>query len=314
MENEIKVAAPEKPKSFLELIDEIKERAQKDRNKRPFDLDKLVRSTIEKRPLSYSSLKQFYKSPRHYIEYITGEKTPPTPAMVLGNVLDCMLLTPQDFEDTYNVMPVFLHDGRTKAGKEERAAAAIAGQGKISITDEMYRTSLGMLKSLYNDNDAMQYIEHIKYAQSTIIWTDPKTKLKSISKLDAQGNIEEPNEFIMDLKSAADAEEGAFIRQAHNLDYHLQAGGYTLAVKRKFFRFPDYINIVVESKAPYAVNVFKATSEYLETSQEMYEFLLLAFDMCLKENLWHMGHSFWRLGTPYFQMKLPGYFKSKLGQ
>lgn len=313
MENEIKVAEQEKPQSFLELITEIKERATVEREQRPELLNELVKETIKTRPLSYSSLKQFYKSPQHYIEYISGVRTPPTPAMVLGNVLDCMLLTPKEFEETYAVAPRWQHDRRTKLGKAERANFYESAGNKIVIDSDMYDTSLKMLESLLKDDDAMSYLENVKYTQSSIIWQDPKTKLKSISKLDAQGNIEESDEFILDLKTAADAEESAFIRQAHNLGYHLQSGGYTLAVKRKFFRFPNYINVVVESKPPYAVNVFKATSQYLETSQEMYEYLLLAFNMCLKENLWHMGHAFWRLGSPYFQMKLPGYFKSKLG-
>jgi len=303
----------EKAKSFIELIDEMKARVKKDKVEQPDLLNELVKSTIKDRPLSYSSLKQFSKSPQHYIDYITKVRTPPTPAMFLGSLLDVMLLSPKDFEETYFISPIFKHDGRTKLGKEERAKAREDAGDKICIDWDTYQTGLKMLESLYRDSDAMHYIDRIQYSQSSIIWTDPNTKLKSISKLDAEGDKGEVTDFIMDLKSATDAEESKFIRDAHNFGYHIQAGGYTLAMKRKFFRFPDYINVVVESKPPYAVNVFKGSNKYIETSQNEYEYLLLAFNMCLKENLWHLGHSFWRLGTPYYQMNLPGHFKTKLG-
>ena len=42
--------------------------------------------TLKERPLSYSSLKEFAKSPRHYVEYLRREKKP-TAAMAFGSLV-----------------------------------------------------------------------------------------------------------------------------------------------------------------------------------------------------------------------------------
>ena len=42
----------------------------------------ITREMLEDRPLSFSSLKEFAKSPKHYMDYISRPKTPPTDAKI----------------------------------------------------------------------------------------------------------------------------------------------------------------------------------------------------------------------------------------
>jgi exodeoxyribonuclease VIII len=74
---------------------------------------------LNQRPLSYSSLKAFSISPKHFINYRNKPKET-TPALTYGQALHCMLLEPQEFNDTFTIMPSV--DKRTKEGKEIFAA------------------------------------------------------------------------------------------------------------------------------------------------------------------------------------------------
>lgn len=298
--------------TIVQELKEMRSNAQKDQDDLRARLDLLVRDTLKTRPLSYSSLKQFQKSPQHYIEYILKKRTA-TDAMYLGNLFDCILLTPERFEETYHVYKKI--DGRTKAGKEQKLEIQdIWDSGKVCVSEDMYYTAKKMVTSVLMDDDAMYYIDKFKYTQSKIEWTHKPTGLKSIGYYDGESDKEDKDYFIADIKSAADASEWKFIKQAHDLGYHIQAGGYTMGAKIKYFKFPDFVNIVVESSAPYGVNVLRATKEYLELAQNEYEQSLVAFKYCLDNNLWHKSYSFIRFDSlRYAQLTLPSYFKPKFG-
>lgn len=273
--------------------------------------DQIVRDSLAKRPLSYSAMKSFQKSPSHFLEYITKPRTPATPAMIQGSIFDVMLLTPKDFDDKYHIMPKI--DKRTKAGKEEYANQLDQAGDKFCITEEQFETSINMLESITKNKDAMYYINKFKFNQTKLEWTDHQTKLKCIGYTDGESDIEDQDYFMADIKSAASAEEDEFIRAAHKFGYHLQTGAYTSAAKQRYFKFPDFIHIVIESSAPYGVNVFRSSSEYIEQAQEEWHQTLIAFKYCLDNNLWHMSYDFHRLGLSYFAMNLPGYYRPKFG-
>lgn len=69
--------------------------------------------------LSFSRLKALQHSPRKLKNYLTTEKAL-TPAMVEGQLLDCVLFTPEQFESEFIVLPEGI-DRRTKEGKEKFA-------------------------------------------------------------------------------------------------------------------------------------------------------------------------------------------------
>jgi hypothetical protein len=64
--------------------------------------------------LSYSSLREFAISPRHFLRYKLRQKEQ-TPAMVFGSLVDCMILTEDQVEARFAVAPDV--DRRTKDGK-----------------------------------------------------------------------------------------------------------------------------------------------------------------------------------------------------
>jgi len=71
--------------------------------------------TLRERPLSYSSIKEFAKSPKHYVYYVHN-RSAPSKAMDLGTLIHALLMYPQKTAEMFAIYPDV--DRRTKVGKE----------------------------------------------------------------------------------------------------------------------------------------------------------------------------------------------------
>lgn len=128
----------EEQRSKTPILDQIT--GYKDnRDERRLPLEITVDWINENRPLSQSSLKQFMKSPQHYMEYITEDKPDMKPAWVIGNLVDMMLLTPKGIDDRVAVSPTF--NLRTNQGKADKIAFIEANKGKLVVNQEQMNTA-----------------------------------------------------------------------------------------------------------------------------------------------------------------------------
>ncbi len=93
----------------------------------------ITQEFLSQRPLSYSSIKEFAKSPAHYIQYINSKKEP-SKEMNLGSLLHCMLLYSQQFTEMFAVAPDV--DRRTKDGKAAWEQFVADAGDKIVVTGE----------------------------------------------------------------------------------------------------------------------------------------------------------------------------------
>lgn len=292
------------PKKFLDQIEEFKNQALVSR------LDITVDFINNVRPVSYSSLKHFRSSPAHYVEYLLSEKKD-TEATMLGKVVHMMILQPERVDEDVFIMPEL--NLRTNADKATKARLLEENKGKLLITKDTYLLAIEITKSVYRDKDAMYYINRLIRTEFRLEWTDPETKLKSVGYVDGASDPDDTDFFILDLKTTNDAEKDSFIRSAANFEYHLQCGGYMLGYKRRYFAFPDFIWIVVETSAPYGVNVFRADPKYIQEAQEEYQNTLLAFKYCMDNNEFHKTYDFHRFNLAYNRMELPKYVKKVFG-
>ncbi|MFM7100146.1 MAG: PD-(D/E)XK nuclease-like domain-containing protein, partial [Verrucomicrobiota bacterium] len=95
--------------------------------------------------------------------------------------------------------------------------------------------------------------------------------------------------FLVDVKVTHDVTERGFIRNAYDSGYHLQAALYldvwnTLCGDtdlKEGFKF-----VTVESRRPWAVNVFDATPEFLDRGRRDYLNALATFARCQRDNHW----------------------------
>lgn len=260
---------------------------------------KLTMEYLQKRPLSYSAMKFFQKSPKHYIHYITTPRKDPTPEMMLGSVVDCLLWTPDEFDKSYCVLPDL--DRRTTKGKEEyKNILANSGSKKI-ISDYVERLAKVVVKELKNNEHVMRVLNKVTQAQKTVKWTDEETGLPLIAIYDGSGD-----KIIAELKTAKSAEPTQFAKDAYGLDYPLQCGMYMQGSNAKSFYY-----IVAEKEEPYGISVLKASDEYIEYGKKRLRFLLNEFKYCLDNNLFDRGYDY-RYTNGYDYIELPPLAKPKI--
>ena len=244
---------------------------------------------LQGRPLSYSSLKQFQKSPRHYLHYVSqprgeGQKSD---EMLLGNVFEDMLLEPDIVEGKYGFCPPL--NKSTKEGKAKYQQVVDENPGKTIVRYNMKQAAEDMVAAVMACPQAMELINEGGTVQRTITWTDRKTGLPVVAKIDLEGS---GRSFILDLKSASDASPKAFARQCLNLDYTLQTGTYRTAYKHNFFEFPPFFNIAVEYKPPYCVAAYRTTDDYLKYGEKQFQQLMDRFKYCMSHDKFNESYHF----------------------
>ena len=200
--------------------------------------------------LSYSALKQFAKSPNHYLQYVQREFVE-TPAMVLGSALHCLVLEPEKWSERYITAPKF--DRRTKAGKEQAEAWELAADGKTNITADQEQAAMAMCSAILSHPKATYVLRSLMYEMPVAGHIDGIEFRGIVDAMDG--------EKVVDLKTTADASPDGFRKAASNFDYHLQAAIYRRITGRK-----QYYWVVVETGAPYNVAVYKPTNESLEAA------------------------------------------------
>lgn len=266
---------------------------------------------LKTRPLSPSSLKAFRKSPRHYLMYL-NKTFVQSDAMKLGSLIDCLALEPESFKKRYLVINS-KPNMRSNAGKEEWemfASEAMLNKQSI-ITQEDLDTAQRSVESLYSYKVSRELLEAKKNVQGEIRWTDKKTGLPILGRIDFESEAW-GNKFIVDLKSARDADPDVFNRQAYDFDYHFQAGGYLEGYHKKRFQFPSFIFLAVETSEPFNVSVNFCEQKYTEQGKVEFRGTLMAFRYCMDHNLFDSGYEFRLMGLgEYFPMRLPSYYKPK---
>jgi len=266
-----------------------------------------IREMLDGRPLSYSSLKEFAKSPLHYVHYLTAPRKD-TDAFILGDVVDVLLLTPDEYEKRFFVTPKL--DMRKAKNKKIMKELVIKNEGKRWITEDVKLQADRMVASARNNSVVQKILPHLTAFQITLRWKHKQTKLPCIGKVDAEGEI-----LFAELKTAISAQPDDYSRSAFNFDYPLQLGMYATGYKFSKFKFPDPYYIVIEKTEPYAVCVFRPTEDYIKYGINLYNKLMMKFNYCLEKDLFHEGYEFNGIvGSGYHHLDLPGYAKYKLNQ
>lgn len=213
--------------------------------------------------LSYSSLKQFKKSPQHFL-YYKEQKFEPTESMILGQAFDCKVLEPETFDKRFAIMPNV--DGRTKEGRAVKEQFISESEGKTILKSDQLAQIEEMEKSLNNSLVAVNTLRYDGNVQSKIEWKD--------QGLDFIGYIDKDcGEYLIDVKSCQDASPEGFMRAAYNLDYSLQAYMYLKGQGQA----DQFVYVCVETKPPYAVAVYKASDDFIEYGKQTYERLVNEF-------------------------------------
>lgn len=283
----------------LELLPPIMEVVKDDRSEFIKDLIEKIRSGESK--LSYSSLSQFKKSPRNFIDYKLGKKDQ-TDAMKLGKLVHCLILTPELFEDHYFVFDdtdkvVEIGGGNpraTKVYKEWKAEQLEAVGEKEAISKGEYDQAKLMADAVLNNSASKPLLAKCPKRETPM--TFEMNGLNIVCFLDAHGH-----ECILDIKICQDADPNKFQRTIMNDGYYLQGGVYEHAMGELL---PYYIIAVDRSGG---VSVHLLMDGLLEYGMNELERITRQFVECMDKNDFH--HSFeYGSHTGYFQMDKPPYF------
>jgi hypothetical protein len=188
-------------------------------------------------PLSFSSIKEFAKSPNHFLAYKNKQKET-TAAMTRGSAVHTFVLEPDEFESRYLVAPDIRRG--TLAWKEVESAA---GEREI-LKDSEFEVIENMAAALYQHPAAAQLFARKTAVEQAVEFT--------FNGLPFRGFIDEVGDtFVADLKTTQDVSPREFQRWVFGNKYHWQAALYCKATGLDEFYF-----IGVEAARPHNVMVY----------------------------------------------------------
>lgn len=229
---------------------------------------------LQERPLSYSSLKEFQKSPRHYIAYLNKQKKT-SPAMELGSLIHCLLLQPEDFHLNYSIMPNV--DRRTKDGKATYEEFLAKSDGKIVITQDDYNHAFDITDNAKSNTAIAKAINGCKHFETE--WR------AEIGGLPIRGFYDgEADDYILEVKTASDAEPRTIINDFYKKGYHIQGGLYNMVSEKPI------LYVILETTSPYNCYTAWATDKYINTGRKIALDLIEGFKYCMEDNGFDKGY------------------------
>lgn len=224
--------------------------------------------------ISRSDLFKLKKSPLHY-KYASEHKEEPTPALNFGSAAHKYILEREDFDTEFAIAPNV--DKRTKEGKAVFAEFQERSEGKTIISVDDFEKIKEMAKAIDEHPIASDLIKG-KHEVS-LFWVDADTGEECKIRPDCiheDGN----GVVIVDYKTTATVEDGAFEKSCRKYGYKLQAGMYREGYFQNFFEDAGFAFIAQEKEAPYAVRVYVCTDEYMNEGFDEYRALLGLYHEC----------------------------------
>jgi hypothetical protein len=267
---------------------------------------------VNKRPVSYSRLKEFRKSPKHYVNSFEKPFIQ-TDAMLIGSATDCLLIEGEE-EFNRQYLPYDNFPKRSNDAKAEWAAmlAKARAEHKTLIGKDLLTIAYECANAVRNYPDAKPFL-NMRKKHLKLNWKDRETGLPCTGITDWDCMLDNQL-FIVDLKCPTSADPEDFTKDAWNWEYFIQVGSYLEGYKNQFFQFPNFVFICVETTELHNVSINFVEGKYMEFCREEYLGTLRAFKYCLDNNLWDMGYEFRLMNTmSYFALRKPGYGKRLYG-
>ena len=231
---------------------------------------------LKDRPLSYSSIKEFAKSPSHYIQYLRKDREP-SKEMNFGSLIHCMLLYQDLFDDLFSVAPSV--DRRTKEGKATWEDFISKSGTKIVVTEDELDEAHSISAKVLSKSDIKSVISSCDHMEKP--WSEVFNGIPFRGFFDGSSN-----DYILELKTTSDASPQAFISDFIKRKYYLQAALYSRASSLPI----KYV--VVETKPPYNSFVATISQDFIDYGLSEIDRLIDKFNDCMILNAWEMGYEF----------------------
>ena len=248
-------------------------------------------------PLSFSSLKAFYKSPKEFLAY--KERTlKETPAMRTGTLVHLLVLEPHLFPKQYAIFK-----GARRAGKEWTSFVEKYGEKRTIIKTSEFEEANKIAQAVKEHPIAQLLIKSCNKFEQQI-----NSKFEGI---ELKGDVDAYcKTHIIDLKTCMDANPVKFNRVAYDSLYNLQAAIYKTALTKGSYKVnknADYFIIAVEKSEPYHVSVLRAKLDFMNRGKELLERLIEDFKEWDGSNI---GYE-WKFKQDVFDLDIPYWIKNK---
>lgn len=241
-----------------------------------------------------SLIKEFAACPR---KFFLGRDREETDALAWGDMIDCLALTPGQWERRFAICPETYPDKKTgepkpwnfnagycKAWRDDRKDKAIVKTGEF----ESANSAVAML---YNEPKMQLLFDQSKKQVFVVAeFHDEETKLVIPIKvlIDLVPNLLSPwKDCLYDLKTCASIAERAFGKAVYDYGYHISAALYLDAYnaatgeERNDFRFR-----VQESRKPWLTGWRFLSSEFIARGRELYVLALSEYAGCVTSGDW----------------------------
>lgn len=180
------------------------------------------------------------------------------------------------------VLIVWEHDGRTKAGKEERAAAAdlIAREAAVAVTADERDQIFGMVEALRAHPEVLAILEASK-AEVSGFWQENGVWCRA--RYDLLGDL-----TAWDYKTAQDVTRRGFSKSLGSYGYHQQAEFYQRglnALGHPAAKAPMRF-ICQETEAPYLVQIHTCDDEAMWAAGELNDRAIRIYAEAKRTGIW----------------------------
>jgi PDDEXK-like uncharacterized protein DUF3799 len=237
------------------------------------------------------------QSPAH-LRYERANPKPPTPAMIEGSALHCLVLEPATFEERYVVTGQCEavkrdgerceHPGIHRVGGEWRCgthskSAERAAAGRVILTGQQYDDARRMRDSIYAHPEVGEAMRAPRRVEVANIWRDPETGILIKNLWDAPF-IE--SRIMFDLKTAVDASTAGMQRACNERAYHTQCAMYLDGARESGVLFDRFVFVVVEKCEPFACRTLEASDGFIEWGRREYRERVNVYAQCEKSGVW----------------------------
>jgi hypothetical protein len=215
-----------------------------------------------------------------------------------GSMLDCLVLTPSQFDDRFAVCPETYPDTKTGEPKPWTFAANVCKawrdehKGKQIVKSDDYQLAQNAAKFVFGDQQIAALV-NCSRKQVMVVgeYQDAATGLtvpvKALLDLVPDKEHEEFGKVLADFKTTTNACEGAWTRKVWERRSDMQAAFFTDIYRAATGEDrTDWWHVVQETPPPWECVIWPLSSAFVEVGRGAYQAALAKYCSCLKSNEW----------------------------
>lgn len=224
-------------------------------------------------PVRFSRLKLMSQSAAHYYadcqRELAGDDDDKGATLRIGSAVHAIVLG----------TPPVIRFSERRAGKAWDMFK-LEHAGKLILNDREWWESMAMASAVTRRKEAMQILFEDSIIEQRIDWSYLGRACRSTPDSRSE-------HWVAELKTARTSNPAAFVRDGLRFQYHVQLAAYLDAIEHETKRRPSkaYI-VVVESKRPNPVSIFRVTDRALEQGAKTFRLWFERLLICEQSNSW----------------------------